>query len=100
IAPTPVDVPSSTLVPTGQDMSVGGAVRAPSNFDIYNKAMELTKDLETKAQIQKVEDAKVTASKPVEGTTSEAVPPLKPLPTPGEAGQATGLGNGAATVPP
>ncbi len=99
VTPTAVSVPSTSLVPGNQDLGVGGAVRAPSNFDIYNKAMELTKDVEAKAQIKKVEDAKVTASKPVGPDT--AAPSLKPVPTPGEAAAQAGegLGNGAPAVP-
>lgn len=84
---------SATLVPSTKDIRAGGGGRAPSNFDAYNRAMELTKDVEAKAQIAKVEQAKVTASKPVTPTAPVAgmsyvtpsavvVPALKPVPTP------------------
>lgn len=95
VTPTAVGTPSSSLVPSSQDTGIGGPVRAPSNFDVYNKAMELTKDVEAKAQIQKVEEAKVTASKPV---ATEAAPSLKPVPTPGEAAAATTGGLGVPAV--
>lgn len=83
VAPTEL---SATLVPSTADL-VGGRQRAPSNFEAYNRAVELTKDLEDKAQIAKVEQAKVTASKRVSGTayvtpSTIAVPPLKAVPTP------------------
>ena len=85
----PPAVLSATLVPNTKDITVGRtrAGRAPSNFDAYNRAMELTKDVEVKAQIAKVEEAKVTASKPVTPTqivtpNTVVVPSLKPVPTP------------------
>ncbi|RYG60035.1 MAG: hypothetical protein EON60_08535 [Alphaproteobacteria bacterium] len=100
VAPMAIGTPSSSLVPSGPDGATGNAVRAPSNFDVYNRAMELTKDVEAKAQIKKVEEAKVTASKPV---ATETAPSLAPVPTPGEGATSAavtgGLGNGAPAVP-
>lgn len=81
-------VPAASLVPTVNDLVTGGQ-RAPSNFDAYNRAMELTKDVEKKAQITKVEQARVTASKAATPTVvvppAQPAPSLAPVPTPGAA---------------
>ncbi len=82
-APPP---PASSFVPTVEDLIEGGR-RAPSNFDVYNRASELTKDVETKAQTTSVEAARVTASKPVSPT---AAPSLQPLPVPSPQASAPG----------
>lgn len=102
---------SSTLVPSVLDLKTG-STKAPSNFEAYNRAVELTKDVEEKAQITRVEQAKVTASKPVAKVTKPAaattlVTPstvipasLKPLPTP-STGEGLGVsGAGAAATAP
>ncbi|PZP39288.1 MAG: hypothetical protein DI585_04560 [Pseudomonas fluorescens] len=99
--------PSAKLVPNTQDITSGGTTgRAPSNFDAYNRAMELTKDVETRAQVSRVEVAKVTASKPAEEIKSQTtVPALKPAaqtPAPAPAAvptKAQGEGLGTQQMP-
>ncbi|TKW61435.1 MAG: hypothetical protein DI628_02100 [Blastochloris viridis] len=85
-APEAPTSPAANLVPTVDDLVTGGQ-RAPSNFDAYNRAMELTKDVENKAQITRVEEARVTASKTTTPTMvlspTQPAPSLKPVPTPG-----------------
>ncbi len=104
-APEAPPPPAATLVPTVDDLVTGGK-RAPSNFDAYNRAMELTKDVEEKAQITKVEEARVTASKTTTPTMvlspTQPAPSLKPVPTPAVTSSAdapTGEGLGTSPQP-
>lgn len=80
--PVAPPTPAAKLVPTTMDIIQSGSQRAPSNFDAYNRAVELTKDTEQKAQITRVDQAKVTASKPVTPTAPkpDTAAALKPLP--------------------
>lgn len=81
-SPPPVQVaPQLTPVPAGVD----GRPKAPTNFDAYNKATELTKDVEQKAQTMAKPAAKVTpavAPLPTTGTGDAAGPALAPVPMP------------------
>lgn len=105
VVPQAATQPSATLVPNTQDIKGAGSARAPSNFDIYNKASDLLKSVEDRAQTSKVEEAKVTASKPASPTlkvapSTEVVPNLKPVPTPGQGATPAGEGLGVAPATP
>jgi hypothetical protein len=83
--PVAAPTPSATLVP-----STALQPNAPSNFDIYNKAQQLTRDVEEKA-FGKAPPPKAlpAAQSPVQQNAGglvkpgvPAVPPLVPVPTP------------------
>lgn len=60
-APAPI---SSTLVPDTFSR-IDGREKAPTNFEIYNKAQELTRDVEAKATEATARESKISAPKPV-----------------------------------
>lgn len=79
---------SNTLVPSAADR-VGSRPKAPTNFEAYNKAEELTRDVEVKALEDSRKDTKIkpatpqpevkkeTGTPPVPDVTKPA-PPVKP----------------------
>lgn len=80
VAPDPI---SSSLVPDSASM-VDGREKAPTNFEVYNKADELTRDVQVKAIDNVRASSKVQA--PVANApdpTGEKGPTLKALPNPG-----------------
>jgi|GEM_PF-6121369 len=106
VKPAPPPAVSSTLAPGVQ---VDGVLnqRAPSNFDDFNKAMDLTKDVQQRAQTlgkdgkpeaapapTPEQKAQATASKP------EAAAPAKPVATPAtpSAPAAPAVNGGVVTI--
>ncbi len=86
-APPPV---SATMVPDSQDV-LRGRPEAPTNFDAYNKAEELTRKFEAGAMVKpgeanKVVSSTVVAPSPVQSQSGlakdEPAPPVAPIPTP------------------
>lgn len=73
--PAPLPPVSSSLVP-GSDAILNSRERAPSNFDAYNRAVELTKDIEKKAMIVPPDKVKSTPQAKAQETASK--PAAKP----------------------
>lgn len=85
VRPQPPMPVSDSLVPDARGV-INGRAKAPSSFDAYNKAEEMTRDVEAKAVEEARKESKVRAA--VSGTVpSPAVPDVrKPAPPakPGE----------------
>lgn len=79
---------SNTLVPTAADR-VGNRPKAPTNFEAYNKAEEMTRDIEMKALEDSRRDTRIQPSTPQpepkpadtapEKATPARVPEVKPV---------------------
>lgn len=102
-APPPAVSP--TLVPDASEIDNGP--KAPSNFDAYNKATELTRDIEKKANTQAILPSKVKPADEAQRmlAVTPTVPKTAPMPQPGPTLAPTptpGVDNGPntdATVP-
>lgn len=73
VAPAPLPPVSPSLIPSAE-AAIIGREQAPSNFDAYNRAVELTKDLEKKAMIaapDRVKSVKPTPQAKAQATASK-----------------------------
>lgn len=77
VKPTPPPPTPANLVPN-KDEVLMGRERAPSNFDAYNRAVELTKDVEKKAMISGGKAAPVAPKKAAAPTGAVVVPAPAP----------------------
>ncbi|MBI1309598.1 MAG: hypothetical protein GC129_07130 [Proteobacteria bacterium] len=94
----PLPVVSQSLIPEGEDATRGKSM-APSNFDAYNKAEALTRDVEKRAktQVQGEEGQKLEkARETLQAQPVQPAPGVAPVPTPAVQGgqDATVPGNG------
>lgn len=78
----PVDV-NQKLVPSAADR-VQGRQKAPTNFEAYNKAEELTRDVETKALEDSRKETKIKATEPSKGGSRKTIDDSGAVPTPEE----------------